>query len=257
MFSPNIVKSEEFLSMPSTSQLLYFHLGMDADDDGFVQPRIVMRVIGAADDDLKVLLAKRFLLPFESGVVVIKHWLIHNLIQKDRYHPTRFQDEKHHLFIKENKAYTENEISVNKMLPEVRLGKDSIEMKTSSKFSPSGLESQRDMERIEIEIDEDGREVAPKRTGPKPEGKNKIAMRLQRKFVELARKNLNVSPVMDVKGYKMCLYAMNTGGLTEPQIEDLFEEWFGLGRPDEETISITRALSARQIETYKVRNDVK
>lgn len=123
MFSPQIVQSEEFLSMPTSSQALYFHLGMSADDDGFIQPKMIMRQIGSADDDLKVLLAKRFLLSFESGVVVVKHWLIHNLIQKDRYHPTRFQEEHKTLFLKENKAYTDNPESVNKMLPEVRLGK--------------------------------------------------------------------------------------------------------------------------------------
>lgn len=123
MFSPQIVESEEFLTMPTSSQALYFHLGMSADDDGFIQPKVIMRQIGSADDDLKVLLAKRFLLPFESGVVVIKHWLIHNLIQKDRYHPTRFQEEKKLIILKENKAYTDDLGSVNKMLPEVRLGK--------------------------------------------------------------------------------------------------------------------------------------
>jgi hypothetical protein len=123
MFSPQIVRSEEFLTMPSSSQALYFHLGMCADDDGFVQPKMIMREIGSAEDDLKVLLAKRFLLAFDGGVVVIKHWLIHNLIQKDRYHPTRFQEEKSRLFLKENKIYTDRPPSVNKMLPEVRLGK--------------------------------------------------------------------------------------------------------------------------------------
>ncbi len=128
MFSPQIVESDEFISMPVSSQALYFHLGMNADDDGFIQPKIVMRSTGANDDDLKVLLTKRFLLPFQSGVVVIKHWLIHNLIQKDRYHPTRFQEEKKALFIKENKAYTEvSSESVNKMLPEVRLGKGRLD----------------------------------------------------------------------------------------------------------------------------------
>src|SRR3954451_14852799 len=108
MFSPQIVESEEFLTMPISSQALYFHLDMNADDDGFIQPKIIMRTVGSTDDDLKVLLTKRFLLPFETGVVVIKHWLIHNLIQKDRYHPTRFQEEKKRLFIKENKSYTDN-----------------------------------------------------------------------------------------------------------------------------------------------------
>lgn len=118
-----------------------------------------------------------------------------------------------------------------------------------------GKGSPRSMEYVPV--DEDGNESVRRQKGPKPEGKNKIALRLQRKFVELAQKYLGSSPVMDIKGYKMCLYAMNTGGLTEPQIIDLFDEWFKLGRPDEETISITRALSARQIEGYKVRNNVK
>ena len=126
MFSPQIVESEEFLTMPTTSQALYFHLGMNADDDGFIQPKITMRTTGANDDDLKVLLSKRFLLAFDGGVVVIKHWLIHNLIQKDRYHPTRFIEQKNSLLIKENKAYTEINGSVNKMLTEVRLGKDRL-----------------------------------------------------------------------------------------------------------------------------------
>src|SRR3990167_8000153 len=107
MFSPDIVESEEFLSMPISSQALYFHLGMNADDDGFINPRPTMRVANISDDDLKVLLAKRFLLPFETGVVVIKHWLIHNMIRADRYKPTRYLEEKSTLFIKENKAYTD------------------------------------------------------------------------------------------------------------------------------------------------------
>lgn len=127
MFSPDIVESEEFLSMPISSQALYFHLGMHADDDGFVQPQKVMRLINSTTDDLKVLLAKRFLLTFESGVVVVKHWLIHNMIRADRYHETRFKLEKSTLSVKENKAYTDKNIvglhSGNQMATEVRLGK--------------------------------------------------------------------------------------------------------------------------------------
>ena len=127
MFSPDIVSSEEFLDMPVSSRELYFQLGMNADDDGFIQPKLTMRITGATDDDLKVLLTKRFLLPFQNGVVVIKHWLIHNMIRADRYKPTRFQDEKKSLFIKENKSYTDkNPLGLqngNQMAPQVRLGK--------------------------------------------------------------------------------------------------------------------------------------
>lgn len=127
MFSKQITTSDAFMDMPISSQLLYFHLNMEADDDGFVSnPKRTIKMIGANDDDLKVLLAKRFLLAFDGGVVVIKHWLIHNLIQKDRYHPTRFQDQKKLLLIKENKAYTEISNPVNKLLTEVRLDKVSI-----------------------------------------------------------------------------------------------------------------------------------
>lgn len=109
MFSLDIVGSEEFLEMPHSSQSLYFQLAMRADDDGFIQPKNIMRLTCANADDLKVLMCKRFLLPFESGVVVIKHWLIHNMIRKDRHTPTRFINEKSTLFLKDNNAYTDNE----------------------------------------------------------------------------------------------------------------------------------------------------
>lgn len=145
MFSPEIVCSEEFLDMPPTSRDLYFQLGMRADDDGFIQPNNVMRMLGITKDDLKILLSKRFLLPFQSGVVVVKHWLIHNMIRADRYKPTRFVDEKKSLFIKDNKAYTDNpdngiplmatkwQPNGNLSAPQVRLGKVNT---TSEQSSP-------------------------------------------------------------------------------------------------------------------------
>ena len=125
MFSDKIVESDAFLDMPISTQALYFHLGMEADDDGFVNPKKVMRIIGASDDDLKVLASKRFVLPFENGVVVIKHWLINNMVRKDFYKETVYLEQKQQLRIKENKSYTEN---VNKMLtePTHRIGKDRI-----------------------------------------------------------------------------------------------------------------------------------
>lgn len=106
MFSDDITSSDAFLDMPDSSQNLYFHLGMRADDDGFVNPNITMRMIGANNDDLKILIAKRFLLQFENGVVVVKHWRINNFIRKDRYKPTNYIDEKNVLRVKENMAYT-------------------------------------------------------------------------------------------------------------------------------------------------------
>lgn len=107
MLSQDIVSSDAFLDMPVSSQVLYFHLAIRADDDGFVSPKMVMRLVGSSSDDLKVLITKRFLLPFESGVVVIKHWLIHNLIRADMYKETMYKKEKEQLGLNENGAYTE------------------------------------------------------------------------------------------------------------------------------------------------------
>lgn len=135
MFAKTIVTSDAFLDMPPTARSLYMLLCVMADDDGFVNaPRSIMRMSGATDDDMRLLIAKRFVLAFESGVVVIKHWRIHNLIQKDRYKETKYLDEKSLLCLDENNAYTEADSNVyteciqnvSKLEPQVRLGKDSI-----------------------------------------------------------------------------------------------------------------------------------
>lgn len=108
MFAKTIIDSDAFMDMPLTTQALYFHLSMRADDDGFINnPRKIQRMIGASDDDLKLLIAKRFILSFDSGVVAIKHWKIHNYIAKDRYIPTVYQAELSLLETKKNGAYTE------------------------------------------------------------------------------------------------------------------------------------------------------
>ena len=109
MFALKIIDSDAFLDMPASSQSLYFHLSMRADDDGFISnPKRIMRMIGASDDDIKILLSKRFLLAFDTGIVVIKHWRLHNYIAKDRYHETIYKEEKDKLFIKENGSYTDH-----------------------------------------------------------------------------------------------------------------------------------------------------
>ena len=107
MFAKTIIDSDIFLDMPLSTQALYFHLSMRADDDGFINnSKKIQRMIGCGDDDLKLLIAKKFLIPFESGVVVIKHWRIHNYIQNDRYTETNYKFEKSMLNIDENKSYT-------------------------------------------------------------------------------------------------------------------------------------------------------
>ncbi len=95
MFAKSVIESDAFLDLPISTRLLYFDLGMRGDDDGFVDsPRLVMRITGASDDDLKLLIAKQFLIPFENGVVVIRHWRVHNYLRPDRYKRTLYQAEK-------------------------------------------------------------------------------------------------------------------------------------------------------------------
>lgn len=109
MFTKKIVDSDLFMDMPLSAQALYFHMNMNADDDGFINsPKRIQRMIGASEDDLRLLIAKGFLLEFDSGVIVVMHWLMHNTLKKDRYAPTQYQDEYAQLGIKDNKAYIDN-----------------------------------------------------------------------------------------------------------------------------------------------------
>ncbi len=113
MFTQKIIDSDAFLDMPLSTQALYFHLNMRADDDGFVNnPKRIQRTIGASEDDLKLLIMKRFIIGFDCGVIVIKHWRMHNTLRKDRYNPTQYQDELATLEVKDNNAYTERYIDV-------------------------------------------------------------------------------------------------------------------------------------------------
>lgn len=132
MFAKTIVLSDAFLDMPMSARCLYFTLGMFADDDGFVNsPRGIMRQCGASEDDMKVLLAKKFLLAFDSGVIVIKHWRINNYLRSDRYAETKYLDEKKSLIIDQNGAYVQpKEAGIPGGIPNSgipRLGKDRLD----------------------------------------------------------------------------------------------------------------------------------
>lgn len=132
MFSKDITGSDAFREMPGSSQALYFHLGMEADDDGFLDNyKGLMRSVSGSEDDLKILLTKRFLILFPSKIIVVKHWKINNTVRSDRYKETRYLDEKRALIIKENGAYTEMATNgipmVSKVETQYRIGKDRIE----------------------------------------------------------------------------------------------------------------------------------
>lgn len=126
MFAKTIIDSDAFIDMPVTARLLYYDLGMRADDDGFVNsPKKIMRMVGASQDDLAILISKKFIIPFDSGIVVIKHWRIHNYIRKDTYHETTYREEKRLLTLDEKSAYTlrTRDESVDEPSTQVRLGK--------------------------------------------------------------------------------------------------------------------------------------
>lgn len=128
MFSKKITDSDKFLDLPLSTQALYFHLNMHADDDGFVDStKTIKRMIGASDGDLRILMEQAFILPFESGVIVIKDWRVHNYIPKDRYQKTIYTTEFNRLVLEENKSYTECIQNVYNMDTQIRLDKNSID----------------------------------------------------------------------------------------------------------------------------------
>lgn len=149
MFSRSVIGSDIFLDLPLSAQALYFHLGMESDDDGFVgSPKRIQRSIRASDDDLKLLLAKRFILAFDSGVVVIRHWKLSNYLQKDRYRETIYRSEKKTLFLLSDKTYSDDFKSgarpcihsVYRTDTEVSIGKESIGQ--TPLYPPKGEQSE-------------------------------------------------------------------------------------------------------------------
>lgn len=135
MFNLDIIDTDLFLDMPQTSRLLYYELCMRADDDGFVgSPKKIQKMVGCSEDDFKVLISKQFIIPFDTGVVVIRHWKIHNYIQKDRYKETIYINEKKQLKQEENGMYTE-------CIQDGNTGKSSIGKDSIGKISSSSVET--------------------------------------------------------------------------------------------------------------------
>jgi hypothetical protein len=176
MFAKSIIDTDAFLGMPLSAQALYFHLCMRADDDGFVSnPRKIQRMICCSDDDLKLLIAKRYILVFESGVIVIKHWRIHNYIRKDTYRETLYQEEKSTLYMKPDGAYTDHPLietsrvcdeSVDESLTQyrldkIRLDKDSIESNAPEKPSHRSIFKPPTVEEVQAYCQERKNHVDP------------------------------------------------------------------------------------------------
>ena len=131
MFSLDVIDTDTFLDLPASSQSLYFHLGMRADDDGFVSsPKRITAMVNASGDDLKLLIAKGFIIPFEAGVCVIRDWKVNNYIQSDRYTPSIYIEEKAHLSCGKNGRYSYSDTpciqNVSKADTQVRGGKERL-----------------------------------------------------------------------------------------------------------------------------------
>ena len=153
MFSPDVVGTDHFLEMPSSTQLLYFHLGMEADDDGFLaSPKKVITYTNGAADDLKLLITKGYVIPFESGVIVIRHWKINNLIKGDRYKETMCKTEKSLLKVDDSNIYYLPELIWNpdgtQTEPQVRLGKVRLDKENNN--AQNGIECDSCGEALEV-----------------------------------------------------------------------------------------------------------
>lgn len=163
MFTKKITDSDAFIEMSSAAQALYFHLNQGADDDGFNnQIQMAMLKAHASTDDLKILMAKNFVIRFESGVIVIKHWRMHNTLRKDRYTPTNYQEELKQLGLKDNGAYTLGCQVVAKRLPQDSIVEESI-VEVSEGEERGGENASPTLQQIEEYITSHGLNVNPDR----------------------------------------------------------------------------------------------
>jgi len=162
MFAKTIIDSDAFLDMPMSARLLYYDLGMRADDDGFVNsPKKIMKMIGATNDDMNILIMRKFVIAFQSGVIVIKHWRINNYLRSDRYHETQYIEEKSQLTVDEKgKYHAKNNDGIPCGIPNTvdsgkdRLGKDSIgnNISISNEIDTSPLQSDNEPKSLHKDI---------------------------------------------------------------------------------------------------------
>ena len=156
MFAKTIIDSDAFLEMPISARLLYYDLGMRADDDGFVNsPKKIMRVIGATNDDMNILIMRKFIIPFDNGVVVIKHWRINNYLRKDRYNETQYIEQMACLDVDEKGNYHLKDTNgIPDGIPTVDTGKDSIYKQSNKLDCSSHLAVEQSAKKYQNIVDE-------------------------------------------------------------------------------------------------------
>ena len=174
MFSLLVVDTDEFLDMPSSTQSLYYHLGMRADDDGFVaSPKKIVKLVNCSNDDLKLLIAKGFIIPFDSGIIAIRHWKLNNDLKKDRYTPTIYLNEKSTLKVNKNKVYSidGNNLETNwrqngnKLETQYSIDKNSIDKNSKEYIEQKQEENQEQIqEQKQVKKEKVKKEKKPKET---------------------------------------------------------------------------------------------
>lgn len=287
MFSNDIVGSDAFLEMPTTSQALYFHLGMRCDDDGFVNPNVTMRMTGANKNDLDVLVSKRFLLLFKNGVVVIKHHRINNNWDSRDSRRTLYTEELKLLFIKDNKGYTLDKSqgeSVLKIYPkEIKLLPDGnptetrrqkrIEEKrintsnfSKEKYTPLKTNNKKTMRKNRIgsynennnsdnyedSIDIDTGEFSK----PKEPKRQKAINYIKEYFVSKCEKEIKISPILTVKHNIIIANLFNKNKMKPSDITDVIDWWFETEQDKTKLIQISNCLSAWNINKFKVAKEL-
>lgn len=217
MFTMKIVDSDAFLDMPLSTQCLYFHLNMRADDDGFIgNPKRIMKITGASEDDLRLLIAKRFVLTFEDGVIVIKHWRMHNTLSRDRYAETSYTDEKKMLLLKDNGSYSltgGNPIDDTRLME--RSGRQTQQRRNKDATKTlSDIDKGLDIE-LDKDIDKDNNLIVSKDT---------IRQTDVRRVIEEWNKlqDVGIAPIRDIKpASKRC--QMLKGRIREYGMDDLLK----------------------------------
>lgn len=217
MFTMKLVDSDAFLDMPLSTQCLYFHLNMRADDDGFIgNPKRIMKITGASEDDLRLLIAKRFVLTFEDGVIVIKHWRMHNTLSRDRYAETSYTDEKKMLLLKDNGSYSltgGNPIDDTRLIE--RSGRQTQQRRNKDATKTlSDIDKGLDIE-LDKDIDKDNNLIVSKDT---------IRQTDVRRVIEEWNKlqDVGIAPIRDIKpASKRC--QMLKGRIREYGMDDLLK----------------------------------
>lgn len=245
MFSRDIVQSDAFLDMPTSTQALYFHLGMEADDDGFIgNPRKVQRILGSSDDDMKILIGKKFVIIFESGVLVIKHHRMNNNWDSHNSRRTVYLEELSQLHIKENRAYTLDKSKGNPVQSETRLitdGKQSLEEKRIEEKKGAAKASPTSSEVREVQLTTEGDEKQPRQQRVM----NRPALALREKLYDMLEKDNGIRPTTHMGDYARVTEALKT--LTEKQVLEMFEE-----AVSRKTIHTVREVfTARNIDIYR------